>query len=438
MANPTIAAANKASTPQGFNWHRLRKVIHLLCFLVFLALPFFNVMRFDIPRQRFYFAGFELWINEFGIVFFTLMFLMFLIVVSSMYYGRVYCGYLCPQMIFSEASLALESRLRKFVTKKFISWKPKGRELLARGLFYAVLAGASVVLSFIFIAYFVEPRDLLRRLLSLDLHTAAGVSGAAVALITFLDFTLVRLNFCTTVCPYGYLQGMLGDGNTLLVHYRDENHTCIECKKCVRVCPMGIDIRKSPFQLECVHCAECIDACDEVLGKLGKPGLIHYAWGEKGELLSESGGQPWYRRLGIRDAKRVIVLLVLAFYACGIFVALGMRRAVQVRVSPLRTSLYRVDEQGRVFNRFRFTLANRSSKPAEVVFSLQQLPEASLLIDRNPQPIGPGESRQGEFEVSVPSARKDLVTHFTILTGVSPGQSPDAIPMTFLSPPEKP
>ena len=112
--------------------------------------------------------------------------------------------------------------------------------------------------------------------------------------MTFLDFTLVRQRFCTTVCPYGYLQGMLGDGNTLLVHYRDETHDCIECKKCVRVCPMGIDIRKSPFQIECIHCAECIDACDEILARLKKPGLIHYTWGEKGELLADTTPRPWY------------------------------------------------------------------------------------------------------------------------------------------------
>ena len=88
------------------SWHKLRKRIHLLCFLVFLALPFLNVVRFDIPQQRFYFAGYELWINEFAIIFFAMMFLMFLVVASSVFYGRVYCGYLCPQMIFSEASVA--------------------------------------------------------------------------------------------------------------------------------------------------------------------------------------------------------------------------------------------------------------------------------------------------------------------------------------------
>jgi cytochrome c oxidase accessory protein FixG len=410
------------------DWHKLRKLIHLFCFFAFLALPFLNIVRFDIPKQRFYFAGIELWINEFAIIFFSLMFLMFLVVVSSVFYGRVYCGYLCPQMIFSEASVSIENWLRRKITRKLIHWKPKDRDRMTRAAFYLVLGAASVFLAFVFIAYFVEPRDLFRSLASLDIHTAAGISGAAVTLVTFLDFTFVRQRFCTTACPYGYLQGMLSDGDTLLVHYRDEKHDCIECKKCVRVCPMGIDIRKSPFQIECIHCAECIDACDEILAKLKKPGLIHYTWGEAGPIAA-GRRQPW-------DAKRIIVLLILMFYAIGLGTALMMRRPVLVRVSPVRNELYRVGPDGRIYNQFRYTLANRSRKQAAVVFSIQQLAGGQLAMPANPVAVRPGESREGVFEISAPG-HGGLVTHFSIVTSTVPDQVTDAIPMTFLSPGEK-
>jgi cytochrome c oxidase accessory protein FixG len=419
------------------SFHQLRKRVHLLFFLMFLALPFLNVVRFDIPKERFYFAGYELWINEFAIIFFVLMFLMFLVVASSVFYGRVYCGYMCPQTIFSEASVAVETWVRKRVAKGFPQWKPPVREHVTRGLFYAVLAVVSVLLSFIFICYFVEPRDLWHRLASLDIHTAAGISGSAVTLVTFLDFTLVRQRFCTTICPYGYLQGLLGDSNTLLVQYRDPDHQCIECKKCVRVCQMGIDIRQSPFQIECIHCAECIDACEEVMTRLHKPTLIHYVWGEKGELLSDPTPRPWYRRVGLRDSKRVVVLLVLLFYASGLFVALGMRRAVLVQVSPVRATLYRIGPDGRVYNQFRYLIANRGDKPGAVVFSIQDLPGASLALSPNPVRVQPGESAAGEFEISRPPGRHDeLVSHFTILTDTVPTRQSDAIPMTFLAPTE--
>jgi polyferredoxin len=408
--------------PAETNYQRLRKTVHLLCFLAFLAVPFLNLMRFDIPRQRFYFAGYELWINEFGIIFFALMFLMFLVVVSSMFYGRIYCGYMCPQMIFSEASLALEKQLKRRLG-------PRG----GRIAFYAALAAASVFLAFAFISYFVPPRDLLARLLSLDVRTAGGISGAAVTLLTFLDFTLVRQRFCTTVCPYGYLQGMLGDRNTLLVTYHDERKECIECKKCVRVCHMGIDIRKSPLQIECVHCGECIDACEDVLRRIGVEGLIHYTWGEQAAVPGTR--EPWYRRLGFRDARRVIVLAVLLFYASGLFVALAMRRTVLVRVAPVRATLYTTAADGSIRNQFRFTLANRGHGPAAVVFSIQHLPGAELIIPQNPVPVKPGETVQGEFSIAErPAGALQDVNHFTIVTTAIPEQVTDTTPMTFLMP----
>ncbi len=425
MANTTVKTGPKTAPPveAARTWHRARKTVHLLCFLAFLALPFLNVVRADIPRQRFYFAGYELWINEFGIIFFALMFLMFLVVASSVFYGRVYCGYLCPQMIFSEASVAVEQRLRRWVVKHFIGWQPKARERLFRAAFYSLLAPASVVLAFAFISYFVEPRDLLARLASFDVRTAAGISGAVVTVITFLDFTLVRQRFCTTVCPYGYLQGLLGDGRTLLVHYRDPAHACIECKKCVRICPMGIDIRQSPFQIECIHCAECIDACDEILGRLGKSGLIHYAWGEQGPLSSQAR-QPW-------DARRVVVLLLLLFYASGLTVALSMRHAVLVEVNRVNTS-------GEISNRFRYSIANRGSKPAAVVFSIRQLPGGRLELDPNPVSVAAGQSAQGEFEITAPPATgRELVTHFSLTADTVPGGENNSFPLTFLAPERK-
>jgi cytochrome c oxidase accessory protein FixG len=399
------------------NWHRIRKFVHLACFLLFAALPFLNIIRFDIPHQRFYFAGQELWISEFVIVFFTLMFLLFLVVAFSVFYGRVYCGYLCPQMIFSEASVALQNRLQRWCAKKGLG-KPA-----ARVAFYATLAAASVVLAFLFISYFVEPRDLFHRLIALDVHTAGGISGAAVTILTFLDFALVRQRFCTAACPYGYLQGILGDGHTLLVHYRDEAHACIECKKCVRVCPMGIDIRESPFQIECIHCAECIDACGEIMARLKKPNLIHYVWGEKGPVAA-SHRQPW-------DAKRVVVLLVLLAYGSGLTYALATRHPVLVRVSPVRATLYRTGADGRIYNRFHYSLANRGSRPAFVAFGARDLPEAR--VSSAGVALAPGQSATGEFDISIPAGhRAALVTHFTIAAGEQ------SIPMTFLAPPEKP
>lgn len=425
--------------PAQSTYHRYRRIIQFACFLIFMALPFFNVMRFDIPRQRFFFAGYELWINEFGILFFTMLFMLYVVTAASMLYGRIYCGYFCPQMIFSEASLALEERLKKFINKRFIKLPAKRRKWMSGAIFYAVLFVASVFLAFVFISYFVEPRDLLGRLFSLDIRTAGGIAGAATTLIVFLDFAFVRQTFCKTICPYGYLQGMLGDKETLIVQYRDgqgADKVCIECKKCVRVCHMGIDIRNSPYQIECIHCGECIDACEDVLGRLGKPGLIHYAWGERGELLSDKK-TPLLRRLGLRDAKRVIVALVLLFYASGLFVVLSMRDNVMVKIAPVRAELYRIGDDGRVFNTFRMTVANRQAKDAELTLKLENLSGAQIELEQ-PLKLKPAEERQLQFEISAPAlVLPSGVNHFQIVSRVEPNGETTANPMTFITPTER-
>ena len=421
--------------------HRTRKLIQLSCFLIFVALPFFNVMRFDLPRQRFYFAGYELWINEFAIIFFTLMFLLFVVAAAAMLYGRMYCGYLCPQMIFSEASLGLEERLNKFVNKRFIKWPKPRRQVVSRVLFYAALGVASVFLAFVFITYFVEPRDLLQRLLHFDIKTWGGLAGAVTTLITFLDFAFVRVRFCTTVCPYGYLQGILGDKETVIVEYRDPQHACIECKKCVRVCHMGIDIRTSPYQIECIHCGECIDACNDVLERLGQPGLIHYAWGENGPLLDAKPAEkklPWTQRLGLRDAKRVVVLCIIFFYASGIFVALSMRDNVLVKLAPVRTTMYRVGTDGQIYNCFRLTVANRQARPATVEFSLNGLPNARFSDLTPALALQPGETVQKEFEIAAAAGSLSPgVNHFTIVTRVTPNDERQTFEQTFITPTER-
>ncbi len=357
---------------------------------------------------------------------------MFLVAAMAMLYGRVYCGYLCPQMIFSEASVALESTIQRWVIKH-VDWAPKARKLLSRTLFYAVAVVASVILAFVFIAYFVPPRDLAHRLLSLDVKTAGGFAGATVTLVTLLDFLFVRQRFCTTACPYGYLQGMLSDGETLLVQYRDENRECIECKKCVRVCGMGIDIRTSPYQIECIHCGECIDACVDVLGRLGKQGLIHYVWGERGEALGK-GGKAWYERVGLRDAKRVVVLLLVLCYGGGLYTALAMRRTVLVRIPPDRTTMYRLGNEGTVYNRFRLQAANRGHQPATLFITIEGLPGAHLVSMENAVVLKPGQTLEREFEIAVPISAGVApgVNHFRLLSKA--GAEQDEFEETFITP----
>jgi len=430
ISTKPVPPQKRPEPPQYFAFHRVRKYVQLACVIVFFTLPLSNLVRFDIPHQRFYFMGRELWISEFGILFLAMMFLLFLLAAMAMVYGRIYCGYLCPQMIFSEASDSTEKQIRRLVNK-YVNWEAKKRNLLSRGIFIMLLTAASVALAFVFISYFVDPRDLFHRLMSFDIRTAAGIAGATTTIITFLDFAFLRQRFCTTVCPYGYLQGILGDGNTLLVHYRDPQHECIECKKCVRVCEMGIDIRNSPYQIECIHCADCIDACNDVLGRLGKKGLIHYSWGE--QELPENFRESWFRRIGLRDGKRVAVLLIMLVYAVGLYVAVSMRRAVLVRISPDRATMYQLAKDGAITNKFRLQVSNRGHEQATVVLSVEDLPGATLADTEDAVVVNPGATVLREFEVMVPQAAVPKgVNHFQFATKV--GEDKEKYPQTFITP----
>jgi polyferredoxin len=429
---PAPKRAKPTPIDPGFHYHRLRKTVHVICVLIFFLLPLSNLMRVDIPRQRFYFFGYELWISEFSIIFFSMMFLMFVVAAMAIMWGRVYCGYLCPQMIFSEASIGLENWLQRTVNK-YVDAGTKTRNVLSRALFYLISGAAAVLLSFVFISYFVEPKDLLHRLMALDLKTAGGVAGATTTLLTLIDFLFVRLRFCTTVCPYGYLQGMLTDGHTLLVHYRDDSNECIECKKCLRVCHMGIDIRHSPYQIECVGCGECIEACNVVLARMGKPGLIHYVWGEQGERLG-TGDRSWFQKIGLRDAKRVVLLLVLLFYGIGLFTALSMRNAVLVQVSPIRATLYRQGADGTVYNRFHLKAANRSRTQQTVVLGIDGLPGTRFETFENAVVVNPAQTQEFDFEIAAPltAGLAPGVNHFRLTSRV--GNEKDSFDETFITP----
>ncbi len=417
----------------GTRYHRIRKTVQSICFVLFVFLPLFNVMRVDLPHQRFYFFGAELWISEFSIIFLTMMFLWILVAAMAMIYGRFYCGYLCPQMIFSETANALEQRIVRFVNRKIPDAGAGLRRFVALALFSAILLPASIFLTFVFVSYFVPPADLYHRLVHLDVHTAGGIVGASVTLVTFLDFVVLRQRFCSAICPYGYLQNMLADQHTLVVHFHDPKEECIGCEKCVRACPMGIDIRRSSHQLECTHCAECIDACSGILGKLGTKSLIQYAWGDAG--ASTAKRQSWFSKIGFRDGKRVAVLLLLVIYACGLSIAISMRKPVLVRIMPNRISLYTVGSDGMIHNRFRLLASNRGHTDATISLKTADLQTVAIQGLDGPILLKPGDTVQQEFDVIAPvSALQPGINRLRILADVMPAQKQQAFPETFFAP----
>lgn len=238
--------------------------------LLVTGLPFLKIrgqsaLRFDLANLKLHFFGSVIWINEFHLVLIAVLFLLLFIVTVTNILGRVWCGWLCPQTVL----LDLAGDLSKVL---FGSGKGLGRKLL--------LLPLSALVSLTLIWYFVPPLDALR-----GLFTSKLILGFFLAqwCVIFAGLAFLGRTFCRTVCPYSMLQSGLFDSKTLVIAFDPgKEKECMGCDKCLRVCPVGIDIKEG-LRRECIACAECIDACTSMVGKRGIPSLI----GFRGKVLRQ-------------------------------------------------------------------------------------------------------------------------------------------------------
>lgn len=279
--------------------YNYRAALSYIYFLILFGLPFIHVdgrplFLFNIPDARFILFGKVFWPQDFFIFGVGMITFIFFIVLFTAAFGRLFCGWICPQTIFMEllfrrlefwivGSAAYQKQLKKqpWTTEKII--KIGGKHV------------AFFILSFLIANCFLSYVIGIKELQKIVMEPVSEHLGGFFAIMTFSGvfyavFAFFREQVCTAVCPYGRLQGVLLDKNSVVVAYdykrgeprgnfkKNENlGDCIDCFQCVTVCPTGIDIRDG-VQMECVGCTACIDACNKVMNKINKPeGLIRYA-----------------------------------------------------------------------------------------------------------------------------------------------------------------
>ena len=196
------------------HYSKQRRRIQFLFLGTFAVLPLFDLLRFDFQTSRLLILRQEIGLDEWALVWLFLMFAMWVIGAMSVVFGRVYCAYACPQMVFTELAHDIEA-LAKRLSRPFAL---KTRPRVARAISLALIAAMSVVSSLLFMAYFAPLPEVANRLMRLDVGPWIGLLGATFSLIAFLDFVFVREKFCQTACPYGLLQGVIEDGRN--VHRR--------------------------------------------------------------------------------------------------------------------------------------------------------------------------------------------------------------------------
>jgi len=250
--------------------------------LALLLLPFARVggesaLRIDLPTRSLLAFGTVLRLEE--------LYLFLLLVIGSvlglllltLVFGRVWCGWACPQTTLADLAEGFARLLGARVGGGRVTPRPWQVPLLHG--FYAALG---VLVASNLIWYFVSPYEFFPLLLRGALPAPAAWILAVVGAVVYLDLAFVRRRFCRSVCPYGRLQTALVDAGTLTLRVLpNQAHRCIECRACVRSCPTGIDIREG-YQVECINCGRCLDACREVMERRGEPGLIGYTFGTAG------------------------------------------------------------------------------------------------------------------------------------------------------------
>jgi cytochrome c oxidase accessory protein FixG len=276
---------------------KARNIFFAVLVAIFAALPWINVdgrpaVLLNIEDRRFFLFGATFNAQDIWLFFFVLTGFTFGLVYLTAVLGRVWCGWACPQTVFLEGMFrrverwiegSREIRLRRNAGPWTVD------KVWRKGLTQLVYVALSMLLAHMMVAYFVGGKGILTMVTrSPSEHPETFLWSVGITLVTYVNFSWFREQFCLIVCPYGRLQSIFTDPDSYTVGYdakrgeprgkakAKDKGACVDCGRCVTVCPMGIDIRNG-MQLDCTSCMGCIDACDEIMDKLKRPrGLIRF------------------------------------------------------------------------------------------------------------------------------------------------------------------
>ena len=366
--------------PEG-KLHDLRKWVTVIYMLVFFGLPFIKVsghpvFLINVLQRRFILFGQIFWPQDFFIFAIGMAVFIVFIALFTVVFGRVFCGWACPQTVFMEM---LFRKIEFWIEgngneQKLLDKQPWNSDKITRKLLKWI---SFWLLSFIiantFLAYLIGIDELDKMIREpLALHLGTLISLAVFTTVFFFVYLWMREQICTVICPYGRMQGVLLDKDSVIVAYdykrgedrgkfhKNEERTigdCIDCAQCVKVCPTGIDIRNGT-QLECINCTACIDACNKMMDAVGLPtGLIRFA--SENNIARK---REW-RMTGRMKAYSVVMCLLL-----GILVWLLASRT-DVGVTLLRTpgQLYQEQPNHQMSNLYNYKLLNKTFKDKQIV-----------------------------------------------------------------------
>jgi cytochrome c oxidase accessory protein FixG len=327
----------------------------------------------DIPARRFYFFFIEIWPQEVYYLTGLLIIAALSLFLATSLFGRVWCGYTCPQTVWTDLFIAVERLLEGDRAARIrgdaLPWT--AAKITRKAIKHAMWIVIAVLTGGAWVFYFADAPSLLADLLRFQAPPVAYIAIGALTFTTYMLGGHAREQVCTYMCPWPRIQAAMVDEDSLVVTYREyrgeprgphrKNETwegrgdCIDCNQCVAVCPMGIDIRDGQ-QLECITCALCIDACNGVMEKVNRPrGLIAYDTLEN--LGRRAAGQP--PRMRLLRARPVIYAALIAVVGVLMLVTLGNRATLELNVLRDRNPLYVTLSDGSVRNGYTLKVINK-------------------------------------------------------------------------------
>ena len=366
--------------------------------IVFYGLPWLRwndrqAVLFDLGARKFYLFGVVLWPQDFIYLAALLIICAYLLFLLTAIAGRVWCGFACPQTVYTEIFLWIERQIEGPRSARMrLDKQPLTVGKLARKTGKHV-AWAVVALwtGFTFVGYFTPVRVLAGEVMSLGLGPWEWFWILFYSLATYGNAGWMREQVCKYMCPYARFQSSMFDKDTLIITYdqqrgeprgawsevQGDSGDCIDCKLCVQVCPTGIDIRKG-LQYECIGCAACVDACNGVMKKVQRPlGLIRYS---TDHALENNLSIAQIRRRAMRPRVLIYCAILLTIVSV-FFTALALRMPLKLDVIRDRGAMGRELETGQIENVYRLQIMNTSETAHDYRISVSGIPGITLAHD---------------------------------------------------------
>jgi len=410
--------------PEG-RYTNYRTLVAVVLLILLFGIPFIKIngnplILFNILDRQFFIFGQPFYPQDFFILTLGAIASLIFIILFTVAYGRIFCGWICPQtifmeMIFRKIEYAIEGDRNKQMKLDRQEWNAE--KIWKKGLKWSIYAVISLVITHFMFMYIVGYEEVFRIMKQGPLANPTNFMVMILFSAAFyFVFAWFREQVCTLVCPYGRLQGVLIDKHTINVFYdfrRGENRSkwrkgedrkavgkgdCIDCNQCVVVCPTGIDIRNGQ-QLECVNCTACIDACDEVMEKVGLPkGLIRYA----SEDEIENGTK--FKFTARMKAYAVFLTLLVGFLGFLLY----NRGAMEAKfIKPAGSTFFVKDS--RITNTFNYTLLNKSNENMVLTFKVLEPKHGAISYSGNSKiKADKDQITKGTINVSFPEAEIKL------------------------------